>query len=58
MMAVKRPGGNATMTSSRARTAVSPRPYTLVACDGPGGGGAVAGEVVGERLVAGGCDVV
>jgi hypothetical protein len=32
MIAEKRPGGNATVTSSRARTAVSPVPYTLLAC--------------------------
>ena len=32
MIAVKRSGSNATETSSRARTAVSPLPYTLVPC--------------------------
>jgi hypothetical protein len=31
MMAVKRPAGNPTVTSSSARTAVSPAPWTLVA---------------------------
>ena len=32
MIAVNRPAGNSTVTSSRAVTAVSPVPYTLIAC--------------------------
>ena len=32
MIAVNRPAGNSTVTSSRAVTAVSPAPYTLTAC--------------------------
>ena len=32
MIAVNRPAANSTVTSSMARTAVSPEPYTLVAC--------------------------
>src|ERR671922_125326 len=42
MMAVNRPVGNSTVTSSIARTAVSPAPYTLVACSARATAGAGA----------------